>query len=292
MCVSKEGGGGLVLPRHFLFLSFAIVFDQVTKSIEGLLPLPKIHNPNDPRRIEFKELEAEKNKNKSFLDDTDQTYSEAKRIVESFRRKHNHELWLIKQANDDEVQSLINQINTKEQAYVDLLGTVQTTHNEMGAALEIYKDLVASYYGEEIPNEIQKSIDAFEELYEAQLQTITEQRQVAGDVSIFTTKATPFEPTKARIQDTLRRVIPDAFSFQRGSRYVPHDMYARVHTGEVIAPPGSNKFGGGKTDIHITVTGNYLSEEIDEDRLARKVASATAKRLFDPITGKPITRVR
>ncbi|AEC07491.1 Calcium uniporter protein C-terminal [Arabidopsis suecica] len=34
--------------------------DQVTKSIEGLLPLPKIHNPNDPRRIEFKELEAEK----------------------------------------------------------------------------------------------------------------------------------------------------------------------------------------------------------------------------------------
>lgn len=60
MCVSKEGGGGLVLPRHFLFLSFAIVFDQVTKSIEGLLPLPKIHNPNDPRRIEFKELEAEK----------------------------------------------------------------------------------------------------------------------------------------------------------------------------------------------------------------------------------------
>ncbi|CAD5319326.1 unnamed protein product [Arabidopsis thaliana] len=34
--------------------------DQVTKSIEGLLPLPKIHHPNDPRRIEFKELEAEK----------------------------------------------------------------------------------------------------------------------------------------------------------------------------------------------------------------------------------------
>ncbi|KAG5401387.1 hypothetical protein IGI04_015994 [Brassica rapa subsp. trilocularis] len=34
--------------------------DQVTKSIEGLLPLPKIHNPNDPRRIELKELEAVK----------------------------------------------------------------------------------------------------------------------------------------------------------------------------------------------------------------------------------------
>ncbi|XP_006294451.2 calcium uniporter protein 2, mitochondrial [Capsella rubella] len=34
--------------------------DQVTKSIEGLLPLPKIRNPNDPRRIELKELEAEK----------------------------------------------------------------------------------------------------------------------------------------------------------------------------------------------------------------------------------------
>ncbi|CAN8284053.1 unnamed protein product [Cochlearia groenlandica] len=34
--------------------------DQVTKSIEGLLPLPKIFAPNDPRRIEFKELEAEK----------------------------------------------------------------------------------------------------------------------------------------------------------------------------------------------------------------------------------------
>jgi hypothetical protein len=34
--------------------------DQVTKSIEGLLPLPKIINPNDPRRIELRELEAEK----------------------------------------------------------------------------------------------------------------------------------------------------------------------------------------------------------------------------------------
>ncbi|KAJ4902860.1 Calcium uniporter protein 2 [Raphanus sativus] len=34
--------------------------DQVTKTIEGLLPLPKIHNPNDPRRIELKELEAVK----------------------------------------------------------------------------------------------------------------------------------------------------------------------------------------------------------------------------------------
>ncbi|CAL9228260.1 unnamed protein product [Arabidopsis halleri] len=32
--------------------------DQVTKSIEGLLPLPQIHNPNDPRRKELKELEA------------------------------------------------------------------------------------------------------------------------------------------------------------------------------------------------------------------------------------------
>ncbi|KAJ4870941.1 Calcium uniporter protein 1 [Raphanus sativus] len=32
--------------------------DQVTKSIEGLLPLPQIRNPNDPRRKELKELEA------------------------------------------------------------------------------------------------------------------------------------------------------------------------------------------------------------------------------------------
>ncbi|CAN8276437.1 unnamed protein product [Cochlearia groenlandica] len=32
--------------------------DQVTKSIEGLLPLPKIRNLNDPRRKELKELEA------------------------------------------------------------------------------------------------------------------------------------------------------------------------------------------------------------------------------------------
>ncbi|WZZ76869.1 hypothetical protein YC2023_088239 [Brassica napus] len=31
---------------------------QVTKSIEGLLPLPQIRNPNDPRRKELKELEA------------------------------------------------------------------------------------------------------------------------------------------------------------------------------------------------------------------------------------------
>ncbi|KAF2541204.1 hypothetical protein F2Q68_00028721 [Brassica cretica] len=32
--------------------------DQVTKSIEGLLPLPQIRNPNDPRRKELKELGA------------------------------------------------------------------------------------------------------------------------------------------------------------------------------------------------------------------------------------------
>ncbi|EFH45278.1 transcription factor [Arabidopsis lyrata subsp. lyrata] len=32
--------------------------DQVTKSIEGLLPLPQIHSPNDPRRKELRELEA------------------------------------------------------------------------------------------------------------------------------------------------------------------------------------------------------------------------------------------
>ncbi|XP_006283895.2 calcium uniporter protein 1, mitochondrial [Capsella rubella] len=32
--------------------------DQVTKSIEGLLPLPQIRNPNDPRRKELKELET------------------------------------------------------------------------------------------------------------------------------------------------------------------------------------------------------------------------------------------
>lgn len=57
MC-PNEVGGGLVLPRRFLF--FVLVSDQVTKSIEGLLPLPKIHNPNDPRRIELKELEAVK----------------------------------------------------------------------------------------------------------------------------------------------------------------------------------------------------------------------------------------
>ncbi|KAL0885876.1 hypothetical protein Bca101_009859 [Brassica carinata] len=34
--------------------------DQVIKFIEGLLPLPKVRYPNDPRRIELKELEAVK----------------------------------------------------------------------------------------------------------------------------------------------------------------------------------------------------------------------------------------
>jgi len=44
----------------FCFCLLLFVSAQVTKSIEGLLPLPKIINPNDPRRIELRELEAEK----------------------------------------------------------------------------------------------------------------------------------------------------------------------------------------------------------------------------------------
>ncbi|WZZ82792.1 hypothetical protein YC2023_103364 [Brassica napus] len=36
------------------------VNQSVTKSIEGLLPLPTVRNPNDPRRIVLKELEAAK----------------------------------------------------------------------------------------------------------------------------------------------------------------------------------------------------------------------------------------
>lgn len=44
-------------PKVFCFC-LCHVCDQVTKSIEGLLPLPQIRNPNDPRRKELKELEA------------------------------------------------------------------------------------------------------------------------------------------------------------------------------------------------------------------------------------------
>ena len=50
----------LFYPDVFCFCLLPFVSDQVTKSIEGLLPLPKVRNPNDPRRIELKELEAAK----------------------------------------------------------------------------------------------------------------------------------------------------------------------------------------------------------------------------------------
>ncbi|KAL0741265.1 hypothetical protein Bca4012_082778 [Brassica carinata] len=48
----------LTVPKKVVELFFYP--PDVTKSIEGLLPLPKIHNRNDPRRIELKELEAVK----------------------------------------------------------------------------------------------------------------------------------------------------------------------------------------------------------------------------------------
>lgn len=44
--------------KSFLCFCLCLVCDQVTKSIEGLLPLPQIRNPNDPRRKELQELEA------------------------------------------------------------------------------------------------------------------------------------------------------------------------------------------------------------------------------------------
>ena len=50
----------LFYPDVFCFCLLPFVSDQVTKSIEGLLPLPKVRSPNDPRRIELKELEAAK----------------------------------------------------------------------------------------------------------------------------------------------------------------------------------------------------------------------------------------
>lgn len=47
--------------NSFLSMQFSdkvLCVDQLTKSIEGLLPLSQIHNPNDPRRKELNELEA------------------------------------------------------------------------------------------------------------------------------------------------------------------------------------------------------------------------------------------
>ncbi|KAJ0252307.1 Calcium uniporter protein 1 [Hirschfeldia incana] len=48
-----DSGNVIVLGDHVCLRP-----DQVTKSIEGLLPLPQIRNSNDPRRKELKELEA------------------------------------------------------------------------------------------------------------------------------------------------------------------------------------------------------------------------------------------
>ncbi|XP_010531188.1 PREDICTED: calcium uniporter protein 2, mitochondrial-like [Tarenaya hassleriana] len=53
--ILDDSGNVIVLGK-----SVCLRPDQVTKSIEGLLPLPHVHNPNDPRRKELDELEAKK----------------------------------------------------------------------------------------------------------------------------------------------------------------------------------------------------------------------------------------
>jgi len=254
-----------------------------------------------------RELEAKKDTNEEFVDDTEMAYQEAKSIIESFRRAHNHELWLMKEGADTTITDIKNQIATNEQAYLDLSSTVATTHSDMVDAVQIYADLAHSYYGEVLPNDIQNYIDLLWEAVDAQkaaAQQSTSSGGGGGKVGIGTGTKYKAKTSTGETVDVSgggavgdmigRGEIRKAFGFKRGIRFVPNDMYAQVHRGESIVPPGSNKsdsIGGGDT-IVIDVHDNIVQDEADEDRLAKKIAAAQSKRLMSRKTGKSNYKVR
>jgi len=247
------------------------------------------------------EYEAELNKNELILDNKETTYQKAKSIIESMERDEDHLLWKLKNNRADDIESLKAQISTKEQAYIDLSGTVIQTHKDMEDAINIYSALIQSYYGDQIPAEIQNSIDAFREL-EATQKQVSSDEIGANKIKLSENISTMQEKVGTMLQGTpFASIATNALGnvgrnlglpgFERGTWSVPQDMIAQVHKGEVIRPNGS---ASAATNVHveINVTGNTLTGEADEERLAHKIGALYDKKLLSKKTGKSYSRVR
>jgi len=252
-----------------------------------------------------KELDAELNKNGGVIDSREEAYNQAVDLIDKLQRQEEHKLWVVKDTNNREIQDLRHTIATKESIYLEYNQTLKENQDEMNESLQAYKTLAATIYGEELPLEIQKTIDALEKAVALQNQLANKSKvktsSGGGYVGVGTGTKYKAETKSGKtvsvsgggaVGDAIGRgEIRDLFGFARGTNYVPSTGLYQLHKGEqVLTRQEVDRSNNGIT-VNVTVSGNTIADTNTEE-VARQIADQVQKGLVDARTGKTKYRMR
>lgn len=250
-----------------------------------------------------KELAIMQKGNEDVLSEEEMAYEKAAKIIDQFTRYNEHQLWVLKDARNQDVKDLKKQIEFKESTYMDLKNEVNIAYNDMNNAMNVHLKLVKEKFGEE-SIEVKNLTKDYKNLKQAQIGNIkvttgSEPTVKTGSTSIAQEKISPGSDITRGKKLFLDAVMPDVSrglrslnvpGFKRGTSYVPADGMYNLHRGEAVVT-SNNVSNDGDTIVNVNVTGNTITKETLPN-IAKEVGDAVNRNTIDKKTGRSKYRLR
>ncbi len=269
--------------------------------------------------LRIQEMESEL---KSENEIRKEQYEEATNAIEDWFEQEKFTLSLMKDARDDDLDHMQKTYDAKRASLKRYEEALSIQTRKLAQAYDIEQGLlsflkeeypeIANLYeqihGIDIPDSIQKSIDAELEFIEVAKQAYEWANKTSGNkTSGGTVTTTPKAQPKEDVQKEVEKVkeessyvdIPgiitgtrhkNPWGFARGTYSVPETGMYILHKREQVSPAGK-PVGGDTFNVNISVTGNTISSELDVSKIAATIGSAMERKLMNKKTGKSRYRV-
>lgn len=247
-----------------------------------------------------KALDAELNANNISEDSNNTAYENAKALIDKTIRDQEHLLWVTKDTRQQDLIDLANSINFKKKTWWEYRDKVDEILGQMGLAQKTYLSLVEAL-GLEEAEEVKNKIKLWKE-YESQINAVmaaldgdppsgSSSSSKSSTQKFFSTPASNSEPVRQVSQDKVRKAIPWAFSFARGTNYIPSDGMYQLHRGEKVIPSNNVRNEESSVVVNVSVTGNTIADS-NVNNVANQIADQVQKGLISAKSGKSKYRMR
>jgi hypothetical protein len=257
--------------------------------------IKKLQIENMKERLKEKKAEHE-----AMKDVDKQAFDEATAQIKEYFDSQKFELFLMKDAREDELEHMVDTFKSKEELLAHYKEALTTQEGHLAKAHQIEIDLLTwikdeyptiaelyeEIYGVSIPDSIQKSIDAMDEWLK--LQKGGQEETEGGWMSMkdklnMRLAASPeFQDMKGRMHPGLRNVLHERGlpGFSRGIDYMPRTQPVLIHEGESVVPSG--KSVGGNTIIkNVTIQVKEIADIGSVEKVAAIMGAVRQANLTD-----------
>ena len=239
------------------------------------------------RAIEIENMKLRIDSEEKTLEDINSarnsSYEEAKRFIDDYITAEEHGLWMLKDTRQEDIDNLRLLIAGKEKIFTDLKTSMNNEYELMGEAAQIYTNLIEKFYGENIPNSIEKTIGA---IRDARIEQALLVNEMGGDVVVpseynYGSGSLNIKDRQEDVKKRFEDVLGISFgNHESGTYFANYTGLHMLHKGEQVLPKG--KAGGGNTiNVNIPVKIGNVSSDLDINRIASGIARAVKAEIMN-----------